>query len=244
VKDLQKGLSISIFIHFLLIGAVWIAWVDKPSQLKTIALDFSIINFKTDKKDVTENLNGGRHSGYAAIRNENNKTEKLNTTKDDTKIRTNEAPITPKEILSDKDGQVEVVGKEGSIFGSEEPKIGNASLAGTGQLFGGGQDGNSEGRTIRYGSGSANEKIFSYVREGILKNVRYPEKARRKGLQGKITLSFMVTEAGLTRDIKVINGSGFSELDNSAKEAIKLTTFTQRIPYKLFVILPVEYRLE
>ena len=256
MKDLQKGLSISIFIHFLFIGAVWIAWVDKPAQHKTISLDFSIINFKTDKKDIAESLSGDRNSGYAVIRNKNNKTEKLNTTQDDTRIKTNEssantpsynslASVSPyKGSLSDKDGQVEVFGKEGSIFGSEEPKIGNTSLAGIGRSSGGGQDGNSEGRVIRYGSGNTNEKTFNYVREAVLKNVRYPENARRKGLEGKILLSFTVTENGTTRDVKVINGSGFRDLDNCAQEAIKKTTFSQKPPFKLFVTLPIEFRLE
>jgi TonB family protein len=254
VKDLQKGFSISILVHILILCAVCVVWIDKPVQRRTISLDFSILNFETHG-DRAGAQTGERHTGRKEVVKSDNKIERPNAAQANAKIKVIEtavdhSSITPPSsagsagILSDKDGQVEVFGKEGSFVGHEGSRTGNASLANIGQSSGGGQDGGNEGRTIRYGSGSANEKTFNYIREDILKNVRYPEKARRKGLQGKITLSFMVTEAGLTRDIKVINGSGFSELDNSAKEAIKLTTFTQRIPYKLFVILPVEYRLE
>jgi TonB family protein len=254
VKDLQKGFSISILVHILILSAVCAAWIDKPLQRRTISLDFSILNFETHGDRAGIQISD-RHTGHEAAVKRDNKIERPNVAQGDTKIKTIETAVdlssltTPSSvssagILSDKDGQVEVFGKEGSFVGQEGSRTGIVSLANIGQSSGGGQNGSSEGRTIRYGSGSANEKTFNYIREDILKNVRYPEKARRKGLQGKITLSFMITEAGLTRDVRVINGSGFSELDNSAKEAITRTTFSQKIPYKLFVILPVEYRLE
>ncbi len=60
-----------------------------------------------------------------------------------------------------------------------------ASLASARAMPGGGQNGNNEGQTIRYGSGSANEETFYYIREGILKNVRYPENARKRVWKGK-----------------------------------------------------------
>lgn len=255
MKDLQKGLAISILAHSLILGAVYATWIDKPARFKTISLDFSIVSHETHRDDGKRILND-RHTGHGSVeKKENKKLEHLNSIRDDGKTKTVGAvsdlqafpPPPPVEVtgnLSDKDGSVEVIGKEGTLARPEASGTGKASLASAGQSPGGGQNGNNEGQTIRYGSGSANEETFYYIREGILKNVRYPENARRKGLEGKILLSFVVTENGTTRDVKVINGSGFRDLDNSAQDAIKKTTFTQKIPYKLFVTLPIEFRLE
>jgi len=254
VKDLQKGLSISILVHILILGAVCSSWINKSAQRSTVSLDLSFINFETyGDRSGTQIVD--RHTGREAAVKRGYNAEKPNTTQGDTETKTTGSaaylssfspPISDGTtgIISDNDGQVEITGKKVSSTEFGEPGIGTSSLAKNGQSSGAGHNVNSEGRTIRYGSGSAYEKSFNYIREDILKNVRYPEKARRKGLQGKITLSFTVTETGLTRDVKVINGSGFGELDNSAKEAITRTTFSQKIPYKLFVILPIEYRLE
>ena len=70
--------------------------------------------------------------------------------------------------------------------------------------------GDGEGRVVRYGSGSSDEKGFRHIRDDILKNVRYPETARRRGWEGKTLLSFVVSENGSVHDIKIINSSGFS----------------------------------
>lgn len=256
MKDIRKGLAVSILVHCLILGAVYTAWIDKPARFKTISLDFSIVSAETDRDNRKGILNGDRQARYGSVeKKENRKLERLNLIRDYGKTKTigvvtDLQPLTPPppveaaENLSDKDGSVEVLGKEGSLARLEASGTGNASLESTGQSPGWGQSGNKEGQSIRYGPGSANEKTFHYIRESILKNVRYPENARRKGLEGKILLSFVVTENGTTRDVKVIHGSGFRDLDNSAQYAIKMTTFTQKIPYKLFVTLPIEFRLE
>lgn len=256
MKDIQKSLAISILVHSLIFGAVYTTWIDKPARFKTISLDFSIVNTETDRDNEKAVLNGDRQTGHGSVeKKENKKLEYLNSIRDDGKTKavgavsdlqpfTSPPPVEATGNLSDKDGSAEVIGKEGSLARLEASGTGKASLASAGQSPGGGQNGNNEGQTVRYGSGSANEETFYYIREGILKNVRYPENARRKGLEGKILLSFVVTENGATRDVKVINGSGFRDLDNSAQDAIKKTTFTQKIPYKLFVTLPIEFRLE
>lgn len=255
MKDTLKSLSISVLVHGLLIGAVLATWVNKPIQTRTVLLDFSMLNFES-RGERAGVLTGDSHAGQYGPVKETTRVEGLNVAQVDKNARgaefaVNLPPISPPASLgspgmpSDKDGQVEVSGREGSFAGQGEPGKGTSLPARTGQLPGAGDyGGGSDGQTIRYGSGSANERTFHYIREGILKNVRYPEKARRKGHTGKILLSFTVTEGGVTRDVKVVNGSGFTELDNSAKEAVRQTTFSQKIPHNLYVILPIEYRLE
>jgi len=256
VKDLQKGLAISFLVHSLILGVVYATWIYKPAKFKTISLDFSIVNYETNRDNRKGILNGDRQTGHESVeKKEEKKLEHVNSIRDDRKAKTfgvasgfqplsPPPPVEATGNLSDKEGSVEVHEEEGSVARLEASGIGKAALASAGQTPRGGQYGNNEGQTIRYGSGGINEKTFYYIREGILKNVRYPENARRKGLEGKILLSFVVMENGTTHDVKVINGSGFRDLDNSAQDAIKKTTFTQKIPYKLFVTLPIEFRLE
>jgi protein TonB len=254
VKDLQKGLSISVLVHGFIIAAVLAVWIDKPIHSKSISLDFSILNFE-GAGDRVGVLTGNKQAGPGTAQKKVIKKEKSGTSEVDQGLRTS---VTPSDfsslqsapsygvagIVSDKDGQVEVSGKVGPSMGDGETGSGVSYSTGIGQSSAGEVYGGSEGRAIRYGSGSADDKTFRHIRDGVMKNVTYPEKARRKGLTGKILLSFMVTEGGSTHDIRVINSSGFSELDDSAKEAIARTKFSQKIPYRLFVILPIEYRLE
>ncbi len=254
MNDLQKSLSISFLVHGFIIAAVFAAWIDKPIHPKSISLDFSILNFERTGGRAGV-LTGDRQAWPGGAQKNANKKEKSGEMEIDQGLRTN---VTTSDLsslqsdrahgvtvtLSDKAGQVEVSGKTGSSIGDGETGSGVSYSTGIGQSSVGEGYGDREGRAIRYGSGSADEKTFRHIRDGVMKNVRYPEKARRKGLTGKILLSFMVTEGGSTHDIKVIESSGFSELDISAKEAVARTRFSQKIPYRLFVILPIEYRLE
>jgi len=86
-------------------------------------------------------------------------------------------------------------------------------------------------------------KDFDYIRDTVIRNIRYPEKARRIGAEGKVLLSFIVLENGSTGNVKVIKGSGFSLLDESAKEAVMRTTIQRKVPHRVVVLLPIVYEL-
>ncbi|MCX5798347.1 MAG: energy transducer TonB [Proteobacteria bacterium] len=77
-----------------------------------------------------------------------------------------------------------------------------------------------------------------------MKNIHYPDRARRMGWEGRVMLSFTLFENGSVHDIKIVNSSGFKILDESAKEVIIKTAFPRKVPYKLVVVLPIEYKLE
>jgi protein TonB len=63
------------------------------------------------------------------------------------------------------------------------------------------------------------------------------------GWEGKVVLSFIVRENGSIDDVKVIASSGFPVLDENASETIARTSFRKKVPVRLYVLLPVEYRL-
>ena len=119
---------------------------------------------------------------------------------------------------------------------------------------GGGEKGSGEGKEggggTGKGSGSSGGEAgsraheYRYVREIVMKLLKYPEKARRMGLEGRVIMSFIITEAGLARDIKVVESSGFQMLDDAAREAISRVNLSRRSdPHRLIVHLPVEFRL-
>lgn len=75
----------------------------------------------------------------------------------------------------------------------------------------------------------------------------YPSQAKKDGVQGKVLLVVSVLENGLVADVSVSETSGYSILDNAAKNAVKGWNF---IPAKRSgqavvakVIVPIEFKL-
>ncbi|MBA4390355.1 MAG: hypothetical protein C0399_05400 [Syntrophus sp. (in: bacteria)] len=123
---------------------------------------------------------------------------------------------------------------------SEDMSSGPSSAGGTG----GRQIGNRQGSGSNNSSLLSSSKDYTYIRDAVMKNIRYPERARRMGFEGKTVLSFIVLENGATSDIKVHKSSGYRLLDESAKEAVAETHITKKVPYRVVVHLPITYTLQ
>jgi len=54
----------------------------------------------------------------------------------------------------------------------------------------------------------------------------YPDGARRRGEQGDVVLEILVEEDGSVGDVKVVEPSGFGELDDAAVRAVRAARFT------------------
>jgi periplasmic protein TonB len=106
---------------------------------------------------------------------------------------------------------------------------------GTGQGLGTGDD-KGQNKYLR--------EHFSYIRDKILRNIRYPAMARRMGWEGKVLLSFVVVLDGSVKEIKISQGSGFEILDNNAVETVKETAPFPRPPAEAKLVIPITYRLE
>ncbi len=109
----------------------------------------------------------------------------------------------------------------------------------TGGARGGGQGGMQGEEGLAEGS-----ENYSYIRDEIMKNVKYPDKARKLGLEGRVLLSFIVLENGTMSDIKVMKSSDYRVLDESAKEAVSRSRVTKKLPCRVIVHLPITYRLQ
>lgn len=167
-----------------------------------------------------------------------------------------EPPPSPT-IVSPSDGHGETVihgvaatyaDSSGAINGLQSHGDGNAAPgAGHGGGYGGGSGG---GQGPGYGAGQGTGKgvldggkDYSYIRDAILKNVRYPDEAIRSGIEGRVVLSFVVLENGTTSNITVVSSSGYRLLDDSATEAVAKTRIQRKVPYRVVVHLPVTYKL-
>src|SRR5262245_43164726 len=77
---------------------------------------------------------------------------------------------------------------------------------------------------------------------------RYPESARRQGVEGTVLLKMRITEHGRVADIQVERSAGHPDLDQSAMEAVQRWRFEPARrsgePVAVWVLIPVEFKLQ
>ncbi len=124
------------------------------------------------------------------------------------------------------------------IPGGTKDGTGSGAVPGTG-TGSGVQDGTRESARTRY-----LKEHFAYIRDKILRNISYPDSARRMGWQGKVLLSFIISADGSVKEFKIIQGSGFPILDKSAIETVRDAAPFPKPPGEAQLVIPIVYRLE
>jgi len=164
------------------------------------------------------------------------------------RTRTSEAGLTVNAAaLTGATGQMEIrgeqhaAGMDGGTGGSSIAEGGGDGAQGTGSGRGGGE---GHGRGGGRGEGLLGTGDYHHIRDMVMRNIEYPENARRMGMEGKVLLSFIVLENGATAEVRVLNGSGFKLLDQSARHSVEKTVIHKKVPYRVTVTLPVTYRLQ
>lgn len=122
-------------------------------------------------------------------------------------------------------------GKGGHGIGSEGGSVGGK----------GGEKG-----SYGYGDGGGTylKANFSYIRDIILKNLKYPYIARLRGYEGDVVVSFVIDEKGFPQEVKIVSNSGHEILAQNTIETIRAIGRFPEPPTKVRVILPVAYRLK
>lgn len=100
------------------------------------------------------------------------------------------------------------------------------------------------------------EEIFLVVEQqpeliggmaSIWKNIKYPDIARKAGIEGRVTVQFIVDEKGGISDLKVVRGIG-GGCDEEALRAVQKAKFKpgmQRgVPVKVRYSLPIVFKLQ
>jgi protein TonB len=83
--------------------------------------------------------------------------------------------------------------------------------------------------------------------KSIYKNLKYPDIARKAGIEGRVILQFIVDEKGNVIDPQVVRGIG-GGCDEQAIEAVKKVTFKPGMqrgrPVKVRFSLPIVFKLQ
>jgi periplasmic protein TonB len=250
-----KAFQWSFLIHGLLIGTVFALGTLFKNPQQMLVINFDLVpspaqieeTKPASKKDLIKpTVQPGKVSAKASLPSRG-------------KSLPGSLETPPKEALSNPQSQVIPVPSEQAVpvFASPE-KIQNTVESNPG-LFGGGTSfsvgkvgglgppGSGGGGQ---GSGSGEEKAqskylrkhFSYIRDKILRNIHYPDRARRMGWEGKVLLSFIITLDGSIKEPKIIQSSGFEVLDKNAADTVKETAPFPKPPVEALLIIPITYR--
>jgi protein TonB len=84
---------------------------------------------------------------------------------------------------------------------------------------------------------------YEYIKKDIQNKMIYPLIARKKGWQGTVIVSFVVSKDGMVQEVHIKESSGFSLLDQSAVNTIKKAAPFPPPPARAELIVPINYNL-
>lgn len=84
------------------------------------------------------------------------------------------------------------------------------------------------------------QSFFAHLRTKIQQNLRYPSSARRRGMEGEVSVQFVLENSGAIRDITIRNGDGI--FHESAKLAVASASGV-KIPEVLSDTFPTDVKL-
>lgn len=82
----------------------------------------------------------------------------------------------------------------------------------------------------------------SLIRTAIEKSVRYPVRARERGIEGTVIAEFGIDDRGLPRNLRILQSSGWDVLDSAA-----LDTVVRASPFPVVkgkIEIPITFRLK
>ncbi|MBA4418467.1 MAG: hypothetical protein C0392_11260 [Syntrophus sp. (in: bacteria)] len=255
VKEVCIAFCASLLFHICIIALFFGLSTGARTPVKTITVDFALLN---DEEGMGRGVSGIEGKGN---RNKPTKPEMARAkmdaplsrprspsgvTKEAETAQTPLVEVEKHKIMSDPAGTVSIHGKAVPVGYSGEMRTGASMGAGGG--YGGpgagiGSGGSGTG-TGTAGGGIQGGKDYYYIRDTVMRNIKYPEKARRMGMEGQVLLSFIVLENGVMSEIRVVRSSGFRVLDDDAKDTVAKTRIERKVPYRAAVNLPITYKLQ
>ena len=105
----------------------------------------------------------------------------------------------------------------------------------------------SEGVSGKAMAGAAEHGVrgrdFSYIKQLLQRNLKYPNIARRMGWEGKVVVRFIIACNGSVRSIEVVETSGKALLDKNAVDVIKKAVPFPKHNIETKVLIPIVYSL-
>jgi len=89
----------------------------------------------------------------------------------------------------------------------------------------------------------AKGRDFSYIKQLLQKNLKYPLVARRNGWEGRVIIAFVIACDGRVKSIEIVETSGRALLDRNAVDVVKRTVPFPKHNIETRVIIPIVYSL-
>jgi len=261
MRERFLGIITSVAVHSVIIPLfLWASFAVEKRPFKVVEVDFSLMRGQGGqhaspgmKKEATGRglpISGGREGRKKTV--EPVRHTRMNPDAYPVKEDGEQPPVPTVVTAADAQGETVIHGAaatyadSSAAAGSLQSHGDGDGIPGVGQ--GGGRDG-GQGGGQGNGNGAGHGLLeggrdYAYIREAIIRHVRYPDEAIRSGIEGKVLLSFIVLESGRTSKIQVVRSSGYRLLDESAKEAVAITRIYRKVPYRVVVHLPVAYKLQ
>ena len=107
------------------------------------------------------------------------------------------------------------------------------------------KDLNKESEVVDLTAGAKDD--ISYPSLTNNQSPQYPEKMRRRGIEGQVKLKVLITKEGRVKEIEIASSSGYQSLDGAAKKAVMDWQFkpAQRENYRVhsWVLIPISFKL-
>jgi len=244
-----KGTGASIIVHAIILALFVYASAIQPVKKKVISLDFSIVEHVQPTASKGEKKVAEARKVKAVKPKPIEKKKIVNKVEDKPVIqKKKEVAVPAPEPLPEKliakeieepEPVEETTEKEAIEAASDPDTVEEEILSATDNL-----DSNS----IADNSAAASQAIyvknhFMYIKEKIQKKIVYPRIARRRGLQGKAVVSFIVCKDGSITDVKIVESSGYKILDNSAIKTVKSAAPFPPPPVRAELIIPMVFKL-
>ncbi|MEO5357634.1 MAG: energy transducer TonB [Nitrospirae bacterium YQR-1] len=231
MKYLRIGITASLFIHF----AVFLIFAKvATSNLKNNTK--LVVNFSVISKPVIEKSKESIQPEVQKAAPPVPKTEKkIVPPKEITKKVPVEQKISPLDVTSHKD-----------IQNMAEPVSDNHRAVTAGDTVSAATDAQPKGGKVSHEEAKQKyvKENFIYIRDMVMKQVSYPHSAKKMGICGKVTISFVVTESGVVDELKVEESSGHGLLDDSAINAVKQAAPFPKPVVSAKIVLPITYKLD
>ncbi len=241
-----RAFQISFLIHSVILAVVVICSTFLSQYKKAVVLDFHLLKPvpAVHKVEPLEQISFIKTRSISSTAHQNlKKKESQRQLKESS--RPANLPETPPVVKFPESLKFESSLGVGILDQAQEvkeasPGISKGVKGGVGtNLVSGNSDGGKESAKAKY----LNDH-FAYIRDKILRNVSYPDAARRMGWQGKVLLSFIIRANGSVKGFNIIQSSGFTVLDKDAIETVKDTAPFPKPPVEAQLVIPIVYRLE
>jgi protein TonB len=259
IRSIQREFLFSLLIHIVVLGAaiVFGSQLDKRTEPVVVFLSEEMPggNKGTGTKEIGFQLKKGKPS-HAGKRTEaaNRTTTEKAISIEKKKTDSAESPTTSSDMTAMNNASSASIVSEGIPTGAVSVGGGSGGPGGGGFGFGSGGQGGSGGGTGRgHGTGSGDANVlaeqylaehYAYIRNLIMKHLKYPHMAKKMGWKGKVVVSFLIKESGRIENAKIIAGSGYDVLDKNVLSVIKEVQPFPRPPVKAELVIPITYKLE